>query len=72
MLLSDSGYLTYIITTKRIASDYGLKQRTGLGGAYRDFRLIREATIPAHAVSHSSDSVFGCTPYCAVLRLPQP
>jgi hypothetical protein len=39
--LGDRGYLTYIITTRRITSGDELKQRKGLGGAALDLRLIR-------------------------------
>ena len=40
---SDSGYLTYIITTRRIISGDELKQRNGLGGTALDLRLIRDS-----------------------------
>ena len=38
---SDSGYLTYIITTRRITSGDELKHRNGLDGAALDVRPIR-------------------------------
>ena len=39
--LSDRGYLTYIITTRRITSGELLKWRNGLCGIALDLRLIR-------------------------------
>ena len=38
--LSDTGYLTYTITTSRITSGDELKQRNGLAGLAADLRLI--------------------------------
>ena len=40
---SDRGYLTYLITTRRITSGDKLKQRNGLGGAALDLRPIRDS-----------------------------
>ena len=52
--LSDSGYLTFIIMTRRITAGELLKERNGLGGAALDLPLTR---VGYHCWAHRATFV---------------